>query len=398
MTLALRPSRAGSQDLPGERPSPGRNLGLDLVRAMALLLVLLSHGSNVFLSFWGRQPPDFVALSGVFGVELFFVLSGFLIGTLLSHAAASAPGWRGWRVFMARRWLRTLPLYVAWIAITAVLWPPAEGRLAWHLMRYLTLTQNLAWRMPHDNWFGVSWSLAIEEWFYLLFSLPLLLLATRDRGRVSLPLLTALFILVPVAIRSLLPTGLDFGQAVYKVTAYRLDAIAYGVAASLAATRLPGLLRPWRVLLACGLAVVAFIWVEIAGAGLGLPAVFFRSLFLPLLAFGYCLVLPAVLRLREAPAWFRGPVRWLSTRSYGLYVVHLTILEAVSWGVFVNHWSRAGMLVLAATACPVLAELSWRLIERPALRIRPTQPGGRTVISVSHSSSVAIASDMPTLR
>ncbi|MGI4978660.1 MAG: acyltransferase family protein, partial [Janthinobacterium lividum] len=139
-----------------------RILGLDVVRACAIALVMASHFSDVFAAFWARHPPAFVSLAGVFGVELFFVLSGFLIGTLLVRAAATAPGWPGWRAFMLRRWLRTLPLYAAWIALMAVFWPPADGRLGWHLLRYLTLTQNLAWPMPADNWFGVSWSLAIE--------------------------------------------------------------------------------------------------------------------------------------------------------------------------------------------------------------------------------------------
>ena len=112
-----------------------RILGLDLVRACAIALVMASHGADVFAAFWGARPPAFVSLAGVFGVELFFVLSGFLIGTLLARAAAEAPGWRGWRAFMLRRWLRTLPLYVAWTLLMAAAWPPADGRTAWHLLR-----------------------------------------------------------------------------------------------------------------------------------------------------------------------------------------------------------------------------------------------------------------------
>ncbi len=358
-----------------------RVLGLDAVRACAIALVMASHASDVFAAFWARRPPAFVSLAGVFGVELFFVLSGFLIGTLLARAAAASPGWRGWRAFMARRWLRTLPLYAAWIAAMAVLWPPADGRLGWHLLRYLTLTQNLAWPMPADNWFGVSWSLAIEEWFYLLFSLPLLLLARRDRGRVSLPVLAALFVALPVLVRCLLPAGLDFGQAVYKVTAFRLDSIAYGVLAALVATRRPRVLRHWAPLLAAGLAVVLFVWVQIAGAGVALPGLFYRALFLPLLSTGFCLCLPAALRLRHAPRWLARPVSWLSTRSYGLYVVHLTVLEVASSAVFVHAWPKRYAVLLALAAVPLLAELSWRAVERPMLALRPAQPGGHPTLA-----------------
>lgn len=358
-----------------------RILGLDVVRACAIALVMASHFSDVFAAFWARHPPAFVSLAGVFGVELFFVLSGFLIGTLLVRAAATAPGWPGWRAFMLRRWLRTLPLYAAWIALMALFWPPADGRLGWHLLRYLTLTQNLAWPMPADNWFGVSWSLAIEEWFYLLFSLPLLLLARLDHGRRSLPALALLFVAVPVLVRCVLPAHLDFGQAVYKVTAYRLDSIAYGVLAALAATRRPQLLRHWPPLLAAGLAIVLFVWVQISGAGVPLPGLFYRALFLPLLSVGFCLCLPAALRLRTAPAWLARPASWLSTRSYGLYVVHLTVLEVASSAVFVHSWPKRYAVLLALAAAPLLAELSWRCLERPMLALRPAQPGGHPTLA-----------------
>ncbi len=360
-----------------------RSPGLDAMRACAILLVLVSHGADVFAAFWGTRPPDFVSLSGVFGVELFFVLSGFLIGTLLARAAAAAPGWRGWWVFMLRRWMRTLPLYVAWVLLMAVVWPPADGRLGWHLLRYLTLTQNLAWRMPADNWFGVSWSLAIEEWFYLLFSLPLLLLARLDRGRRSLPWLAAGFIVVPVLVRCVLPPGLDFGQFVYKTVAFRLDSIAYGVAASVLIARRPRVLRAPHLSLAAGLAVVGFVWVQISGAGIALPGLFYRALFLPLLSGGFCLCLPAALRAGGGPRWLARPVAWLSTRSYGLYVVHLTVLEAASARVFVHSWPRPPAVALALVAAPLLAELSWRLVEQPVLRRRPRQPGGQPELTGS---------------
>ncbi len=386
--MASAPPRPGAAHaaVPADR-APGatiggarRILGLDVVRACAIGLVMVSHVSDVFAAFWGRRPPAFVSLAGVFGVELFFVLSGFLIGTLLIRAAAEAPGWRGWRAFMLRRWLRTLPLYVAWILLMAAVWPPADGRVGWHLARYLSLTQNLAWRMPADNWFGVSWSLAVEEWFYLSFSLPLLLLARRDGGRRSLPVLAALFVAVPVLTRCLLPAGLDFGQAVYKVTAFRLDSIAYGVLAALLATRRPSLLRHWAALLAAGLAIVLFVWVQISGAGIALPGLFYRALFLPLLSAGFCLCLPAALRLRHAPRWLARPAVWLSTRSYGLYVVHLTVLEVASGAVFVHAWPKRYAVALALVAAPLLAELSWRLLERPMLALRPAQPGGHPAI------------------
>lgn len=344
---------------------------LDFMRSFAIFLVLLCHFSNVFFNFWLKKPPDFIALSGLFGVELFFVLSGFLIGRLLAESAVSCPGWYGWRVFILRRWMRTLPLYFVILFIMAMVWPPADGRLAWHLLHYASLTQNFVWAMPSDNWFGVSWSLAIEEWFYIFFSIPVLMLALLDRGRRSLPILIIIFIAFPNLLRFLAPPNMDFGTVLYKAVFFRLDAIAYGVGTALVIARFPGTLRYRGMLLAIGLTTVVLTWVQVDGLGVALPGWFYRLLFLPLLSIGLCCCLPIAVHLPQKSRWFTPCVLWLSTRSYGLYLIHLTVLEMAAAAVFYRHFSRLGAVVLALVASAVLAELSWRLIEQPILSRRP---------------------------
>src|SRR5690349_14758666 len=68
-----------------------RNLGLDLLRALAIVLVLTSHFGDTFASLYGGVSPHYVSISGMFGVELFFVLSGFLIGNLLLRIVRTEP-------------------------------------------------------------------------------------------------------------------------------------------------------------------------------------------------------------------------------------------------------------------------------------------------------------------
>ncbi len=402
------PSLAARSD--GAGGTAGRSLGLDVVRACAIALVMVSHGADVFAAFWGARPPAWLSLAGVFGVELFFVLSGFLIGELLLRIAAAGGGLRGWAVFMLRRWMRTLPLYYVAVALMLVLWRPLGPRWS-HLLLYGTLTQNLFWPMPADNWFGVSWSLAVEEWFYLLFSLPTLLLARLDRGRRTPWLVVGAFAGWGLLARALVPPGADFGQAVYKVTAFRMDAIAYGVAAALllrppAGGRSPARARdaaaPLRhpaLLLAAGLGVVGFVWVEVSGAGLALPPVFFRSLFLPVLAAGYALCLPAALRLRLAGGvlgrGLAGTARWLSRHAFGLYVVHLTVLEVASWTVFVAGWPRPVAVLLGVGGSAALAVAAWHLVERPFLRLRPPQPEGSPAVPLPDGEAAAVIGSTP---
>jgi len=153
-------------------PEPdARNPWLDGVRALAIGCVLVGH-STLLMPHGPRLQR--LLLLGYVGVEIFFVLSGFLIGTILWRMTAHFDA-QALRHFWLRRWLRTLPNYFLFLALAALLaalgWRdtlPAQGQL-W---QYALFVQNLAWR--HPDFFPEAWSLAVEEVFY--FSLPLLAL------------------------------------------------------------------------------------------------------------------------------------------------------------------------------------------------------------------------------
>jgi len=148
--------------------SDTRVFGLDLLRASAILLVLVAHASFMFLPLTHRLEGWWVL--GHLGVELFFVLSGFLIGAILVRQASANRFGVG--RFWLRRWLRTLPNYYLFLGINILIarwidgsWPPAAP--------YAVFLQNFAW--PQPIFFIESWSLAVEEIFYLVA--PLLVLA-----------------------------------------------------------------------------------------------------------------------------------------------------------------------------------------------------------------------------
>src|SRR5260370_1507541 len=90
------------------RDEVSRNFGLDVVRAVAISGVLVAHFTDVTAIPMGARAPVLIALLGN-GVELFFALSGFLIGGLLMDIAK--PSLRAWTLFMIRRWMRPLPTY-----------------------------------------------------------------------------------------------------------------------------------------------------------------------------------------------------------------------------------------------------------------------------------------------
>src|SRR5690348_1983098 len=124
--------------------------GLDLLRASAILAVLLFHLASREATSRDWPPPPLAVTLGYLGVELFFILSGFLIGRILIRVAEGKPGYRDWLTFLCRRWMRTLPLYFLWLAILLVTFPPAERVIRYALL-YSTFTQSLAWPFPPDG-------------------------------------------------------------------------------------------------------------------------------------------------------------------------------------------------------------------------------------------------------
>jgi peptidoglycan/LPS O-acetylase OafA/YrhL len=344
-----------------------RSAGLDLVRSFAIMMVLVTHCGESFCYWRGIPAPAIVSVWGFYGVELFFVLSGFLIGRLLIGIIATRPNIRAWAVFLIRRWMRTLPLYFLCLAILAVVWPPSfwqagYGQLAHVLPWYITLTQNLAWPMVSD-WFGATWSLTIEEWFYLTFS-ALLLAGAAVTGPRWIWVSLLLFLGVPLLLRWNLPPDTDWHEVTRKVVVYRLDAIAFGtVIAQLDASRSRLLRRP-LLLLSIGIAIIATTLLR-------------GVIIFDIVSIGFALALPAAARARNVWRWVAPPVRLISRQSYCLYLIHLPLLEMISYYRGPYGINALVCVVITLTSLSLLSYLSYRWIERPILAWRPEQHADR---------------------
>ncbi len=354
-----------------------RNLGLDLMRAAAIAMVLCSHWGCHFGPWFGVAVPAAMDRIGDVGVDVFFALSGFLIGRILIGIAAGRPSLAEYGVFMLRRAMRTLPLYFAWLALLLNAFPPRHDAPA-VARRFATLTQNLFAAMPDDYYFAVTWSLAVEEWFYLLFALSFIVLARRSGMKRALAVSLGVFLAVPLALR------LAYNERGGLVP-FRIDEIGYGVLMAWLYLRGSALYGYPRTCLGCGLALL----VASVANSTGLP----DGLAVPLSSnaevIGAALCLPAALRLTRAAWWFAGPVRWVASRSYALYIMHLTILaDVVEQLLLEPGLLPAPACVALAVLLPLpLAELSYRLLEEPILRMRPAQLRGRSrrgLIAAAH--------------
>lgn len=344
--------------------SPRRNFGLDLVRAIAILIVLISHARQSL-----QDPDSGLALTygGWFGVELFFALSGFLIGTILIRLFGDGVSARSLGRFWVRRWMRTLPAY---FFILAFYWIAFGSFQASDLFL-------LQW--PIDGNQGivpVSWSLAVEEWFYILFPLAVLLCAVLF-GKRAMGIAIVAFILAPLLYRSFqYSTGLD--PMSIRVNPFRFDGMAYGVAAayvmSIKGWR-DSIERYWHLAAATAFLLLAFDFLRYNGARLGVPLPFqIPSWHHQVTAYtvsGVCAALIVVALYLRSPNVGRIAsvvVSYISMVSYSLYLWHLFI-----FGMIIRYFSDYkgiglyGVVILTAI---IAASLPYVLIETPFMKLR----------------------------
>src|SRR5213079_2304769 len=156
-----------------------RQPGLDLLRALAIIVVTIYHAA-----LFGFNTPGRVDRFGWIGVDLFFVLSGYLIGGQLVAPIARGRG-IGFRRFFARRALRILPAYFVVLAIYAFLPSWREYPKMFPLWKFVVSVQNIGLR--GGTAFSHAWSLGVEDQFYLLLPLVLLLVVRWRRAAVIIP-------------------------------------------------------------------------------------------------------------------------------------------------------------------------------------------------------------------
>jgi peptidoglycan/LPS O-acetylase OafA/YrhL len=354
-------------------PAPaGRLPGLDTLRALAIVWVLTTHYSG-FVS--GRQTFGWFGSVGWAGVDLFFVLSGYLIGRQIALPLARGEAWSAGR-FFARRLLRTLPNYLVVLA-AYLLWPgpPLGGSVTAPLWRFLTFTQNFG--LAYGETFTHSWSLCIEEQFYL--ALPVAALAFARWGRSPAVAWAALAagIAGGIAARGLaFLHGHDaFDARVYYATLCRFDELLPGVALALLESFHPDLFaavrRHGRALTATGLLASAAVLYGIANER---PSPFLATTFgYSLLALAFAVLVLAALSPASPLHRLRVPgaaplARW----SYAIYLVHKPLFMVLAPQLAHRGLDPSSVPVIAATMAAGVGA-GWglfRLVETPFMRLR----------------------------
>lgn len=324
-----------------------RRIGLDVFRAVAAYGVAAAH----YWAFRENQGGEFWA---AFFVELFFPLSGFVLAPQVLRVAASI---RNLPVFYFRRWFRTLPPYWIALSLAAILAGAWFSRDFW---MYAFFLQDAGFVKPLVPFYPVAWSLAVEEWFYLLFPLWMWV-GTRIRGR---PLSAALGFCAVIQAARLWAVLTGATGDLRTLTWLRLDAIAMGfILWHLRNYRPRPLPMGWSLAVVgvsagilAGTAQMESLsgWQKWAFIEAGMTCSFFA--------------LWTFVRWEPTrpPAWLVWTSDWGGKVSYPLYLFHLFFLPRAekSLGNFLGY--LVGLTLFCAAFHLIL--------EAPILQRRPTYP------------------------
>ena len=357
-------------------PGKERFFGPDVIRALAIVLVLTSHTIP-----GGTEFPVLGVVRyymGLLGVEIFFVLSGFLIGGILIEELYSdrLDSMSGTVSFWKRRWFRTLPNFYLFLVIIMLQERLSSGTFP-DARRFFWFGQALLY--PDPNFFTASWSLAIEEWFYLLFPMTLFLFAKFLKKRHALLAVAVAFIVTPAILRFFLPATWGWDDGLRRITLPRLDTIAYGVILAFAKREYLGIWRfltkLWPVGLVAVLGVSGIFCDHVVHYGLPLcDSIFYRVFYFCVLSSCLMVAFPGIVDLTEPAGWWKVIIQKLSLWSYSIYLSQTVVigvvdavLKRLGVGYFHAHIDR---FILTWLVCIPLSALIYKVYEKPLMKLR----------------------------
>ena len=339
----------------------GYEPALDGVRALAVLFVMVGHLNLVY--------------AGGLGVDIFFVLSGYLITAIL-FAEFAVNGRIDLKKFYARRALRILPAVMLLLLVLNVFAAITQSRgqaetLRWDSLGALFYIANWLRAFGRDlGILGHLWSLSIEEQFYLLWPITLAFLLSRKLSANQILLVIGCLVVAVNLDRISLYRGIESFNRIYNGLDTRADALLLGCALALFSDKI-ATSSVWQALGLIGAMFVGYVLFLAYPVPANLQVPFGLTIGGTLFALGTAFFLAAIHANPRAilVRWLAlPPLVWTGRISYGLYLWHFPVFTVVGAGLPVLRPMQSGALKILATFC--CATLSYYLLERPCLNLK----------------------------
>ena len=346
-----------------------RNFGLDLMRAISIWMVLAQHGG---INIPGLSP---LKIGGI-GVEIFFVLSGFLIGGILfKEIDKKIPLGKTLKNFLTRRWFRILPLYYLIILFKFIV---IDHSIGYNIIYYLLFLQNNFYGI---QFFGVSWSLVIEEWFYL-FAPFYLIFAThflKTERKIFLAII-AFIVFINFARLGYVINGNVPYEGVNSNFPFRFDSLFLGVLLAFVKHKKWDLFEKLKSPVFAMAGFVMFIGYIYYYWTLSYPDQLINSMLLPrtvgffILPFTVALTVPCISSIKFnqhkniLTKGFYQLITYTSVLTYAIYLIHTFIFQVIL--EHPNIPSAVLQWIIALTLTYLISWIVYQTFEKPILNYR----------------------------
>lgn len=360
-----------------------RNFGLDVLRAIAITLVVLSHVTYLFVQESDNHFVLLIRTLGAVGVDLFFVLSGFLIGgVLLKEFEKDSYKFSHLMKFWKRRWLRTLPNYFLVLLINILIFYIYSEKLVDSFGLYFVFLQNFAG--PHPSFFTEAWSLSVEEFAYLilpaLIFFAFLIFKPYKKEVFFWTTFATILALLVLKIQFFFEVDItsykDWSAKFRKVVIYRLDAIYFGFILIYLMRKFPEFFKNLKVLflfLAIAIFTGTHYFIYILQLQPKSDLGFYVFFYLTSISISCALVFPFAVHMKRS-IFFNTLVYFISTRSYAIYLINFSAI-LLSIQLFIPTHSISiffkGILCVIYLIITVgLSNAIYVYFEKPILRYR----------------------------
>ena len=361
--------------------SENRIFGLDLLRALAIIIVVLAHTGH-FLPTKIRSVYDKIIFSGSVGVSIFFVLSGYLIGKIIirefTQKEEEKINFNTLLYFWIRRWLRTLPNYYIILIILTLFELYNNSNFTFRsIYRYYFFIQNFIHEIPR-TFFVESWSITIEEWFYFLIPLSIFFLIkwTNFNLKKIIVLISFLTILISFLIRLEKYYLIDPTINFHNLVIVRLDNIMIGlIGAYISYYHSSIWKRHTKLHFIIGL--IFLIIHQYILNNLLLNPLYTNVLSYTMIAFSVLLLIPFVEEIKPRKNLIYKTITRISIISYSIYLLNLSLIQ--HYIIFQINWKEimSNNTIISIVNCLLywaliltLSTITYNLIEVPFMKLR----------------------------